>query len=59
MLTISPLGNFTFVSKRYGGIVSDRFITEDSGFFNFVKEGDDIMADRGFSITKIVFRVIY
>lgn len=29
------------------------------GFFKFVKEGDDTMADRSFSITKIVFRVIY
>lgn len=28
-------------------------------FFNFVKEGDDMMADRGFTIAKIVFRVIY
>lgn len=60
LLTNSPVGNFTFVLKRYGGNVSDRFMTEDSGFFfNFVEEGDDMMADRGFTIAKIVFRVSY
>lgn len=33
LLTNSPVGNFTFVLKRYGGNVSDNFITEDSWFF--------------------------
>lgn len=32
-LTNSSVGNFTFVLKRYGGNVSDNFITEDSGVF--------------------------
>nr|XP_034308303.1 uncharacterized protein LOC105330058 [Crassostrea gigas] len=54
LLAISPAGNFTFVSKLYGGNVSDRFITEDSGFLNFVEEGDDIMADRGFTIRDLL-----
>ena len=32
LLAISPSGNITFVSKLYGGNVSDRYITEHSGF---------------------------
>ena len=51
LIAISPSGNITFVSKLYRGNVSDRYITQDSGFMNYVEEGDDIMADRGFTIS--------
>ena len=54
LLAISPSGNITFVSKLYGGNVSDRYITEHSGFLEFVEEGDDIMADRRFTIRDLV-----
>lgn len=54
LLAISPSGNITFVPKLYGGNVSDRYITEHSGFLEFVEEGDDIMADRGFTIRDLV-----
>ncbi|CAG2190782.1 unnamed protein product [Mytilus edulis] len=54
LLGISPSGTFTFVSDVYGGNVSDRFITEKSGFMDYIEEGDDIMADRGFTIRDLL-----
>ncbi|KAK3106441.1 hypothetical protein FSP39_020167 [Pinctada imbricata] len=54
LIAISPRGTITFVSKLYGGNVSDRYITQDSGFVDFVEEGDDIMADRGFTIRDLL-----
>ena len=50
LLGISPSGAFTYVSDLYGGNVSDRFIVEHSGFLEYIQHGDDVMADRGFTI---------
>ncbi|CAC5383200.1 unnamed protein product [Mytilus coruscus] len=35
----------------YGGAASDRFIVNKSGILNLVKDGDNVMADRGFDIS--------
>lgn len=37
-----------FVSNIWGGNVSDRYITEQCGFLDIVKLGDEVMADRFF-----------
>ena len=50
LIGISPSGAITYVSNLWGGNVSDRYITEHSGFMDLVKPGDEIMADRGFPI---------
>ena len=34
--------------------MSNRYITQDSGFMNYVEEGDDIMADIGFTIRDLL-----
>ncbi|XP_049520452.1 uncharacterized protein LOC119443739, partial [Dermacentor silvarum] len=47
---IAPNGFVMFISKPYGGRASDRFITLDSGFTRFLTPGDEILADRGFTI---------
>ena len=38
------------MSDCYGGRASDKFIVQNSGFYNFVEPYDQIMADRGFKI---------
>jgi hypothetical protein len=44
-----------FISKAFGGRVSDTFIVEKSGFMNYLFPGDEIMADRGFTIDDLLF----
>jgi hypothetical protein len=44
-----------FISKAFGGRASDKFIVEKSGFMNYLLPGDEIMADRGFTIDDLLF----
>lgn len=50
LIGISPAGFITFLSDCYGGRTSDKYICEDSGFFDALERDDEIMADRGFQI---------
>ena len=50
LIGISPTGFVTFISDCYGGRASDKFICNDSGFFDNLDPYDEIMADRGFQI---------
>lgn len=52
LTVIDPNGLLMFVSKAYGGRASDKFITCDSGVHDFFFPGDEIMADRGFSLDR-------
>ncbi|ESO98757.1 hypothetical protein LOTGIDRAFT_158703 [Lottia gigantea] len=54
LVGISPGGLFTFVSKGRGGRVSDREIVKGSGFLDLIKNGDNIMADKGFTIEDLL-----
>ena len=54
-----PCGSLMFVSELFTGSISDKEITERSGFYdllrklktsNFVIDGDAVMADKGFTI---------
>jgi hypothetical protein len=40
-----------FISKDF----SDKFIVEKSGFLNYLLPGDEVMADRGFTIEDFLF----
>ena len=49
-LFISPTGVIIFVSKCWGGRVSDCQLTVNSGFLDKLSYGDLVLADRGFDI---------
>ena len=50
LVDISPSGFITFLSSCYGGQVSDKFITTDSGFYDLFEGDDVVIADSGFQI---------
>ena len=50
LVGISPNGCVTFVSKLYGGSISDTQLTLQSGLLHKLTAGDAIMADRGFDM---------
>ena len=47
LLACAPSGEIVFISKSYGGRVTDSELTVKSGFVNLVEAGDTIMADKG------------
>ena len=50
LVSVHPSGHFNFVSKGWGGCVSDKYLTAHSDFYNLVEPGDYVMADKGFTI---------
>ena len=55
MVAISPAGHITFISQLYTGNISDREITERSGFLDLPFDANDsVMADIGFTIQDLL-----
>lgn len=54
LISITPQGTISFISKGYGGRVSDKFITENSGFLGKLLPGDIVLADRGFNVEEAI-----
>ena len=54
LLGISLQGSVSYVSDTWGGRVSDKYLTEHCGIFDYLLPGDVILADRGFDIADSV-----
>ena len=54
LLGITPQGTISFVSECWGGRVSDKFLTENSGLLQKLLPGDIVLTDRGFDIAESV-----
>ena len=54
LIGIIPQGTVSFISEGWGGRVSDKHLTENSGLLDHLTPGDVILADRGFDIQESV-----
>ena len=50
LIGITPQGSIAFISKGWGGRVSDIHLTENGGLLRNFLPGDVVLADRGFNI---------
>jgi hypothetical protein len=51
-VSITPSGAVNFISKGWGGRVSDMEITLKSGYIYKLSHGDEVLADRGFLVSE-------
>ena len=50
LIGITPQGSIAFISRGWGGRVSDVHLTENCGLLRNLLPGDVVLADRGFNI---------
>ena len=54
LISVTPQGSISLISKGWGGRTSDKYITEHSGYLSNLLPGDIILADRGFDVADSV-----
>ena len=54
LIGITPSGAISFVSKLYGGSISDCELMIQSGILDLLEPGDSVMADKGFTIADLL-----
>ena len=55
MIGIAPCGLITFISKAYGGRITDSQLTVDCGVIDKLESEDEVMLDKGFPGVSINF----
>ena len=50
LIGVTPSGAISFVSEAYEGSISDRKLVEVSGLLDKLEPGDEVIADKGFTI---------
>ncbi len=50
LISVTPQGSISFVSKACGEHVKDKHLAEHSGFLDKLLPGDLVWADRGFTV---------
>ena len=56
-IAMCPQGVISFISPAWGGRVSDKFLTVNSGLLNSLLSGEYVLADRGFDIAEDVAKM--
>ncbi|KAG7327343.1 hypothetical protein KOW79_008949 [Hemibagrus wyckioides] len=54
LISITPQGVVSFVSKGLGGLTSDKSLTERCGYLDKLSPGDVILTGKGFNIKDVV-----
>ncbi|XP_065901947.1 uncharacterized protein [Dysidea avara] len=54
LIGVTPSGAISFVSEAYEGSISDRKLVALSGIIEKLEPGDEIMADKGFTIEDLL-----
>ncbi|XP_057677612.1 uncharacterized protein LOC130906912 [Corythoichthys intestinalis] len=54
LISITPQGHISFISKGWGGRTSDKYVTDHSGYLDKLKRGDVVLADRGFDVANSI-----
>ncbi|XP_041356492.1 uncharacterized protein LOC121373793 [Gigantopelta aegis] len=52
LVSITPTGAISYVSRAFGGRTLDKVITQRSGYLDKLEYGDQVLADRGFLIAE-------
>ena len=52
LVAVTPCGSISFLSKCWGGRVSDKILTKESNFLHLLEPGDVVLADWGFTIAE-------